>query len=58
MKPAYDINETAKILGCTSSKVRKYIEFNFLETFKIGHKKMIITKSIEKLIEDNKMTNK
>lgn len=57
MKPAYDIKDTAKILGCSVSKVRKYIEFNFLEKFKVGHKVMITTESIQRLIDHNKITN-
>ena len=40
-----------------SVKVRKYIEFNFLEKFKVGHKVMITTESIQRLIDHNKITN-
>ncbi len=58
MKPAYDIKETAIILGCSKHKVRKYLEFNFLEKFKIGHKIMVTSESIKRLIEDNKASNK
>ena len=54
MKPAYDIKEVAILLGCSASKVRKYIEYGFLEKFKIGRKVMILSDSINKLIEDNK----
>ena len=57
MKPAYNIKETSILLGCSSSKVRKYIEYGFLEKFKIGRKVMILSDSINKLIQDNKKAN-
>ena len=57
MKPAYDIKEAAILLGCSPSKVRKYIEYGFLEKFKIGRKVMILSDSINKLIQDNKKAN-
>ncbi|MDC0529143.1 helix-turn-helix domain-containing protein [Gammaproteobacteria bacterium] len=54
MKPTYSIKETAAILGCTSQKVRKYVEYNMLDSIKVGHKVMVESESIKKLVNDNK----
>ena len=53
MKPAYSVKDTAAILGCSQHKVRQYIKYDMLETFKVGSKKMIDSKSIKKIIKEN-----
>ena len=53
MQPSYSIKDTATILGCTPHKVRQYIKYNMLESFKVGYKKMVVSKSIKKLIKNN-----
>ena len=53
MAEAYSIKDTAKILGCSETKLRKYIKFEMLDTFKVGHRRMIKSKSIKKLIKQN-----
>jgi hypothetical protein len=53
MKPAYSVKDTAAILGCSQHKVRQYIKYDMLETFKVGSKKMVHSKSITKLIKEN-----
>ena len=53
MKPTYSIKDTATILGCTPHKVRQYIKYNMLETFRVGYKKMVSSESIKKLIKNN-----
>lgn len=54
MKEAYSIADTAKILGCTQRKTRQFLEWDMLESFKIGKKKMITSSSIKKLIDEHK----
>ena len=53
MKPAYSVKDAATILGCSTQKVRQYIKYNMLDSFRIGYKKMIRSKSIKKLIQNN-----
>ena len=53
MSEAHSIKDTAKILGCTEVKVRQYIKWDMLKTFKVGRKPMVISSSIKKLINDN-----
>ena len=53
MKPAYSVKDTATILSCSPHKVRQYIKYNMLESFKVGYKKMISSESIKKLIKNN-----
>ena len=55
MQPSYTIKDTATILGCTPYKVRQYIKYNMLDSFKTGYKKMVCSKSIKKLIEVHKI---
>jgi len=55
MQPSYTIKDTATILGCTPHKVRQYIKYNMLDSFKTGYKKMVCSKSIKKLIEVHKI---
>jgi hypothetical protein len=53
MKPAYSVKDAATILGCTPQKVRQYIKYNMLDSFRVGYKKMIRSESIKKLIQNN-----
>ena len=53
MSETYSVKETSKILGCPEKKVRQYIKYEMLDSFKVGHKRMIKSESIKKLIEDN-----
>ena len=53
MQPSYTIGDTASILGCTPHKVRQYIKYNMLESFRVGYKKMVVSESIKKLIKYN-----
>ena len=53
MLEAHSVKDTAKILGCTEIKVRQYIKWDMLKTFKVGQKPMVISSSIKKLINDN-----
>ena len=52
MQPSYTIKDTATILGCTPYKVRQYIKYNMLESFRVGYKKMVVSESIKKMIKD------
>ena len=51
MEPSYSIKDTATILGCSPQKVRQYIKYNMLESFRVGYKKMVRSESIKKLIK-------
>ena len=53
MAEAYSIKDTAQILGCSETKVRKYIKYEMLDTFKVGHRRMVKSKAIKKLIKQN-----
>tara|TARA_B100001093_G_scaffold464014_1_gene480539 strand:- start:79 stop:330 length:252 start_codon:yes stop_codon:yes gene_type:complete len=53
MAEAYSIKDTAKILGCSETKVRQYIKYEMLDSFKVGHRRMIKSKAIKKLIKQN-----
>jgi len=50
---SYSIKDASKLLGCSMEKVRKYIKFNFLDTFKIGRKIMITSESLKRLMENH-----
>ena len=54
MEPSYSIKDTAIILGCSPNKVRQYIKYNMLDSFKTGYKKMVCSESIKKLINNHK----
>jgi predicted transcriptional regulator len=58
MSEAHSVKDTAKILGCTEVRVRQYIKWDMLKTFKVGKKPMVISGSIKKLIDDNKVNSK
>ena len=53
MAESYSIKDTTKILGCSETKVRQYIKYEMLDSFKVGHKRMIKSKAIKKLIKQN-----
>ena len=53
MAEAYSIKDAAKILGCSETKVRQYIKYEMLDSFKVGHKRMIKSKAIKKFIKLN-----
>ena len=53
LKPLYNVADASKLLGCSASQVRKYLEFGILEEVRLGYKKMISSKSIEKLYKSH-----
>ena len=53
MAEAYSIKDTAKILGCSETKVRQYIKYEMLDSFEVGHRRMIKSKAIKNLIKQN-----
>ena len=53
MSETYSVKETSKILGCSEKKVRQYIEYEMLDSFKFGHRRMIKSESIKELIKHN-----
>ena len=53
LKPLYNVTDTAKLLGCSVSKVRQYLKYGMLESVSLGHRKMVSSKSIKKLYKDN-----
>ena len=53
MEEAHSIKDSAKILGCSETKVRQYIKYEMLDSFKVGHKRMIKSESIKQLIKHN-----
>ena len=53
MAEAYSIKDTAKILGCSETKVRQYIKYEMLDSFKVGYRRMIKSKAIKNLIKQN-----
>lgn len=53
LKPALSVADAATLLGCTQTKVRQYVKWKMVESFKVGHKIMIITDSLEDLIKQN-----
>ena len=53
MAEAYSIKDTAKILGCSETKVRQYIKYEMLDSFKVGHRRMIKSNTIKELIKQN-----
>lgn len=53
IEESYSIKDASKLLGCSMEKVRKYIKFNFLDTFKIGRKIMITSESLKRLMKNH-----
>jgi hypothetical protein len=54
MDEAYSVKDASKILGCTMEKVRQFIKYDFLDTFRVGRKIMITSESIKRLMENHK----
>ena len=50
MDEAYSVKDASKILGCTMEKVRQFIKYDFLDTFRVGRKIMITSESIKNVI--------
>ena len=53
LKESYSIKDASKVLGCSMTKVRQFIKYEFLDAFKIGQKIMITSESLKRLIENN-----
>ncbi len=51
--PLYNVKDTSKLLGCSESRVRKYLQFGMLKEVRLERKKMVCSKSIKKLYKDN-----
>ena len=51
--PLYNVKDTAKLLGCSESRVRKYLQFGMLKEVRLERKKMVCSKSIQKVYKDN-----
>ena len=54
LEESYSIKDASKVLGCSMTKVRQFIKYDFLDTFKVGQKLMITSESLKRLIENNK----
>jgi DNA-directed RNA polymerase sigma subunit (sigma70/sigma32) len=54
MDEAYSVKDASKILGCTMEKVRQFIKYDFLDTFRVGRKIMITSESIKRIMEYHK----
>lgn len=54
MDEAYSVKDASKILGCTMEKVRQFIKYDFLDTFRVGRKIMITSESIKRIMENHK----
>ena len=53
LQPTVTVEDAAKLMGCTQPKIRQYIKWNMLETFKVGGRRMIISSSLADLIKSN-----
>ena len=53
LKPALTVADAAELLGCNQTKVRQYVKWKMLDSFKVGHKIMIVTSSLRELIQIN-----
>ena len=53
LQPTLTVEDAAKLMGCTQPKIRQYIKWNMLETFKVGGRRMIISSSLTELIKSN-----
>ena len=47
------VADAAELLGCNQTKVRQYVKWKMLDSFKVGHKIMIVTSSLRELIQIN-----
>ena len=53
LQPTVTVEDAAKLMGCTQPKIRQYIKWNMLETFKVGGRRMIVSSSLTELIKSN-----
>ena len=53
LQPTLTVEDAAKLMGCTQPKIRQYIKWNMLETFKVGGRRMIVSNSLAELIKSN-----
>ncbi|MDA9876192.1 helix-turn-helix domain-containing protein [Gammaproteobacteria bacterium] len=53
LQPTVTVEDAAKLMGCTQPKIRQYIKWNMLETFKVGGRRMIVSGSLADLIKSN-----
>ena len=53
LKPVLTVADAAELLGCNQTKVRQYVKWKMLDSFKVGHKIMIVTSSLRELIQIN-----
>ena len=53
LQPTVTVADAAKLMGCTQPKIRQYIKWNMLETFKVGGRSMIVSNSLAELIKSN-----
>ena len=53
LQPTVTVADAAKLMGCTQPKIRQYIKWNMLETFKVGSRRMIVSSSLVDLIKSN-----
>ena len=53
LQPTLTVEDAAKLMGCTQPKIRQYIKWNMLETFKVGCRRIIVSSSLTELIKSN-----
>lgn len=58
LQPTVTVEDASKLMGCTQPKIRQYIKWNMLETFKVGSRRMIISSSLRELIDLNAKAQK
>ena len=58
LQPTVTVADAAKLMGCNTTKIRQYIKWNMLETFKVGSRRMIISSSLSELIDLNAKAQK
>ncbi len=58
LQPTVTVADAAKLMGCMTPKIRQYIKWNMLETFKVGSRRMIISSSLRELIDLNAKAQK
>jgi len=58
LQPTVTVADAARLMGCKTPKIRQYIKWNMLETFKVGSRRMIISSSLRELIDINAKAQK
>ena len=53
LQPTVTVADAAKLMGCNTPKIRQYIKWNMLDTFKVGGRRMIVSGSLAELIKSN-----